>query len=135
MFTARMRDLAVVRGFVDSFCSASGTSHGTCLRLHLVAEELFTNTVKHGHRGGSEAPVVITLRMTDDCIHVIYEDQAPPFNPLAFADRMHTADHVEGGKEGGLGAVLAKGMSISAEYHYLFGHNRVWLRLALEPPT
>jgi serine/threonine-protein kinase RsbW len=131
MFTARMKDLAAVCAFVDRFCADAGVAHGAGLRLNLVVEELFTNTVKHGHRGGSDAPVVITLTAQPDGIRLVYEDQAPPFNPLAYADKFKTAEHVEGGKEGGLGVVLAREMSFNAEYHYLFGHNRISLTLSL----
>lgn len=134
MFTSRMRDTAAVRAFLDKFCAEAGIAHGACLRLHLVTEELFTNTVKHGNRGGSDAPVVITLEERPDSIRLVYEDQAPPFNPLAFADRVKPAEQVEGGKEGGLGVVLAKEMALDAEYHYLFGHNRIALKLSLEGP-
>lgn len=131
MFTARMKDMVAVRAFLDRFCADSGVAHGACLRLHLVAEELFTNTVKHGHRGGSDAPVVMTLATLPDGIRLTYEDQAPPFNPLAYADKFKAAEHVEGGKEGGLGVVLAREMALDAEYYYLFGHNRVSLKLSL----
>jgi serine/threonine-protein kinase RsbW len=135
MFTARMKDMAAVRAFLDRFCADAGVAHGACLRLHLVAEELFTNTVKHGHRGGSDAPVVLSLSALADGIRLIYEDQAPPFNPLAYADKFKTAEHVEGGKEGGLGVVLAREMAVNAEYYYLFGHNRVSLKLSLADPA
>lgn len=134
MFTSRMRDSSAVRAFLDQFCAEAGIAHGACLRLHLVTEELFTNTVKHGNRGGSDSPVVITLKARQDGIELVYEDQAPPFNPLAYADRVKPAEQVEGGKEGGLGVVLAKEMALNAEYHYLFGHNRISLKLSLESP-
>lgn len=134
MFTARMKDLAAVRSFVDRFCHETGIEHGAGLRLHLVAEELFTNTVKHGHKGGSDAPIVITLRSLADGIEFRYEDQSPPFNPIAWAEKARPAEQVEGGKEGGLGAVLAKGMAVSGEYYYMFGHNQVRFRLPLRAP-
>lgn len=132
MFTSRMRDTTAVRAFLDKFCADAGIAHGACLRLHLVTEELFTNTVKHGNRGGSDSPVVISLSAQADGIRLVYEDQAPPFNPLAYADRVKPAEHVQGGKEGGLGVVLAKEMALDAEYHYLFGHNRIALKLSLD---
>jgi anti-sigma regulatory factor (Ser/Thr protein kinase) len=45
-------------------------------------EELFLNTVKHGHRGGSDAPVWITMEAADGSVSLTYEDRAPPFNPF-----------------------------------------------------
>lgn len=130
MFPARMAALAAVRPFLDRFCETARIEHGPCLRLHLVAEELFTNTVKHGNRGGSDAPVVISLHAGPEDIDIVYEDQAPPFNPLAYAEKVKLAEHVSGGKEGGLGAVLARELALRADYHYLFGHNRIQLTLS-----
>lgn len=134
MFTARMEDLGAVRHFVDRFCRDEGVEHGAGLRLHLVAEELFTNTVKHGHKGGSTAPIVITLRLLPDAIEFRYEDQSPPFNPIAWAAKARLAEQVQAGKEGGLGAVLASGMAVSGEYFYMFGHNQVRFRLPQKSP-
>jgi serine/threonine-protein kinase RsbW len=135
MFTARMKDLGPVREFIDRFCRDEQIEHAAGLRLHLVAEELFTNTVKHGHKGGSDAPVVITLRSLVDVIEFRYEDQSPPFNPIAWAEKVKLAEQAASGKEGGLGTVLAKGMAVSGEYYYMFGHNQVRFRLPLKAPV
>ena len=50
--------------------------------LVLVVEELFTNTVTHGYRGGADAPVEISLACDRGGVTLLYEDAAPPFNPL-----------------------------------------------------
>jgi len=107
--------------FLEAFCSHSGVDRSRCLRLNVVLEELFVNTVSHGHRGDCDAPVWITLEAGPQAVQVTYEDTAPPFNPL-----VHT---VETGKVGGLGVLLARELAAAREYAYIFGRNR--LRLAL----
>jgi anti-sigma regulatory factor (Ser/Thr protein kinase) len=122
MFLARQADLRRISAFIEDFCAAHGVERERCLRLNVVLEELFVNTVQHGYRGDCEAPVWITLRADPGRVQVSYEDTAPPFNPLAHRPQR--------GKVGGLGVLLARELSASREYAYLFGRNR--LRLALE---
>ena len=69
--------------FVEAFCAESGLPRAVFLRLNLVLEELFTNTIKHGHRGDCDAPVWIAVSRSGDTLSVVYEDKAPPFNPYA----------------------------------------------------
>ena len=129
MFPSRMTELGQVRDFIQAFCHAASVNHGSCLRLNLVVEELFTNTVKHGHRGGSDAPVMIELAARTDGLLLTYEDEAPPFNPLAYAEKVALTAHVAEHKVGGLGTVLTRELSTTADYAYLFGHNRIRLTL------
>jgi serine/threonine-protein kinase RsbW len=121
MFLARLADLRRISAFLEEFCAAGGVDRAHCLRLNVVLEELFVNTVSHGHRGDCEAPVWITLRAEPRTLELTYEDTAPPFNPLAY--------RAQRGKVGGLGVLLARELSAGGEYAYLFGRNR--LRLAL----
>ena len=89
-----------------------------------------TNTVKHGHRGGSEAPVWIRLTASDGQVALTYEDRAPPFNPFARATREMLEALAETRREGGLGVLLAHSLTATADYAYLYGRNRIRLTLA-----
>lgn len=130
LFPARLTHYAQVRAFLDAFCHAAGVPHTSCLRLNLVVEELFTNTVKHGLRGDSDSPVLIDLKAKLREVVLTYQDQAPPFNPLAYAGKVTAKEQVESGKVGGLGTVLTRELSLAADYTYLFGHNRIRLTMA-----
>jgi serine/threonine-protein kinase RsbW len=79
---ARMDCLGEAIDFVASFCADRGVSESDGLRMALVVEELFTNTVVHGHGGGSDAPVRFRLRVDASHLELSYEDSAPPFDPL-----------------------------------------------------
>jgi len=122
MFLARLADLRRIGAFLEDFCAAQGVERERRLRLNVVLEELFLNTVQHGHRGDCDAPIWIGLQADQRELRVTYEDTAPPFNPLAYRPQR--------GKVGGLGVLLTRELSASREYAYLFGRNR--LRLALE---
>lgn len=118
-----------MRAFLEAFCAHSGMPRTDCLRLNLVLEELFTNTVKHGHRGDCDAPVWVALSRVDDSVQLVYEDKAPPFNPYAHLRGDSPDITLELRKIGGLGVLLTKELAASRDYTYLFGRNRIRLTL------
>src|SRR5882672_3043087 len=83
MFHSRLSELRGISVFLEDFCSAADIERQHCLRLNLVLEELFINTVRHGHGGDCDAPVWMMLHADERSVHVTYEDIAPPFNPYA----------------------------------------------------
>lgn len=130
MFPSRLEAWKSARAFIEDFCRGAQVQRETCLKTNLVVEELFLNTVKHGHRGGSDAPVWITLTAEDGQVSLAFEDNAPPFNPFARATREMLEALAETRREGGLGVILAHGLTASADYTYIFGRNRIRLKLA-----
>ena len=129
MFQSRREQWRDARAFVDEFCDQAGIAKDVCLRCRLVLEELFLNTVKHGHKGGSDAPIWITLATNDGEISLVYEDHAPPFNPFP-QDREAIVHEIEKERtEGGLGVILMHDLAATAQYAYLFGRNRIHLTL------
>jgi len=129
MFPSRLHEWSRARGFIEEFCNAAGVPRPACLRANLVVEELFMNTVKHGHAGGSDLPVWITLAAQAGRIGLTYEDFAPPFNPFAPERREMLEALAQQRREGGLGVILAQGLAGEVEYAYVFGRNRI--RLAI----
>ncbi|TMH44021.1 MAG: ATP-binding protein [Betaproteobacteria bacterium] len=122
MFLARLSELRAIGTFVEAFCAQAAVARERCLRLNVVLEELFINTVRHGHRGECDAPVWISVRAQPAQVELTYEDTAGPFNPLAYTARP--------GKIGGLGVLLTRELTAAREYAYLFGRNRIRLALA-----
>jgi serine/threonine-protein kinase RsbW len=129
---------------------------GAVLRLILVLEELFTNTVTHGYPAGSEGPIWIAFAQRADLIEVTYEDAGPPFDPLAEAavgpedprarsrnararpeaPRPHPEDARvrpqdprvdEGESPGGIGLAIVRGLSTSVRYARVADRNRITL--------
>ena len=56
-----MDRLPLAAGFVEAFCAAQGVAPPDALRLTLIVEELFTNTIVHGHGGDHASPVRIEV--------------------------------------------------------------------------
>ena len=122
--------------FVEAFCSRHGVAHDDRLRLVLVAEELFTNSVEHGHAGDADAPIRIELAHEPGRLHFFIEDSAPAFDPLAQARANATAldADIDARQVGGLGLVLVEQLAADARYAREQGRNRIWITLAIAAP-
>jgi len=131
MFPARLARLGEVRGFVEAFCTENHIARDPCLRLNLVVEELFTNTVKHGHAGDCDAPVWLQLQAEDGGVRLVFEDSAPPFNPYARLPLESPDSTLEMRKLGGLGVLLTRELASTRDYAYLYGRNSLRLRLEM----
>ena len=114
-----------VTAFVEAACRDAGFSRRDILRLRLILEELFTNTVYHGHGGDSDQPVDVTLEITPGRIGLTYEDTAPPFDPREPPSR----DSAQERPVGQLGLLLVRSLARELAYERLEGRNRV--RIAL----
>jgi anti-sigma regulatory factor (Ser/Thr protein kinase) len=128
-FPARGSELRRIGTFLNDFCSRHGIGRERCLRINLVVEELFTNTVCHGHRGDSDAPVWVSVATAPEAVYVTYEDTAPPFNPYAFFAGAPPDVTAPLQKIGGLGVLLTRELAATRDYAYLFGRNRIRLTL------
>ena len=130
MFPARAAELGDLKSFLEGFCVEAGVAKDRRLRLNVVLEELFLNTVKHGYRGDSVAPVWVSLAAEAEAMQVTYEDTAPPFNPYAWLSSGSPDATSALLKVGGLGVLLTRELAATRDYTYLFGRNRIRLTLA-----
>jgi serine/threonine-protein kinase RsbW len=130
IFNARQDNLAAAVAFTEAFCERHGASPADCMRLMLAVEELFTNTLKHGHRGDSDAPVRIGLGVDPAYLSLQYEDSAPPFDPLQYLRESapDPATLVTDLPPGGYGLPLLAEMAEQLGYEHVQGFNCVRLR-------
>ena len=134
IFGARRDQLALATAFVEDFCERQGVAPGDALRLTLIVEELFTNTILHGHRGDNESPVRIELGVGPTQLTLRFEDSAPPFDPLQYlASAAPRLDAPAAERQvGGLGLPLVARMAERFEYAHVDGFNRLTLRVRRE---
>lgn len=123
-FPARVEALPELRGFVEDASLQLGADGPAILRIALVAEELFLNSVQHGYRGAA-GTVRVVLDARDDELRLVMEDRAPAFDPFAAVPEPDaTAPRV-----GGLGRVLVAGLATRHRYQRLDGCNRVTVHM------
>lgn len=129
-FPARRDALPQVDAFLGEVCGAAGLGRQTCLRLTLLVEELFTNTVVHGHGTDSEAPVRIECEVSPGRIALIYEDTGPAHDPFARVIVPDADADIENRPIGGLGVLLVSAMAQHVEYQRAGDRNRISLVIA-----
>lgn len=131
-----MAMLAEMLAFVEHFCRERALDDEHRLRVALVVEELFTNTVAHGHRGDAESPIGVSLAMDGSDVSLCYEDSAPPYDPLNAmpVDSSQHGGDVAARPVGGLGLLLIERLASEARYAYEGGRNRLWIRVPRRGP-
>ena len=131
VFPARRASLQPVLAFVEAYCERQGVAVADMLRLTLIVEELFTNTLMHGHRGDSTSSVNIELAAGPTHLLLGFQDDAPPFDPLQYlASRPPAAARpVEALEPGGHGLPLVARMSERFDYVRIGGRNHSTLMI------
>jgi serine/threonine-protein kinase RsbW len=113
-FSAKLAEFDTVADHIERTCAA--VTDEDRLRIVLLVEELFANSVNHGYGGDSDSPVWLTLTVGEDALKLVYEDCAPPYNPFDAVDDTSMQDDVEHRRVGGLGIVLLVELSSSRSY-------------------
>lgn len=132
MFCAQLEQLGCLISFVEKGAGRLAASSESVLRLAVIAEELFVNSVRHGHGGDSDLPVWVSLGRRKSSLIFALEDLAPAFNPYPQRSTVTTAPvggDIESRPVGGLGLLLTRELSSAQEYAYLFGRNCVRLHI------
>lgn len=131
-FPARLAALQEAIAFARETCAAIGIGADDGLRVALIVEELFSNSVQHGYRGDSDAPIGVAFAGTPTGVEIYYEDAAPPFDPLPAFSGGVTAPSgpAESRPVGGLGLVLIGALVDGARYARDDERNRLWLAVA-----
>ena len=114
-----------VAAFIETACAEAAFGREDCLRLTLVVEELFTNTVTHGLPDG--ASIELALETRPGRIAVTYEDRGPAFDPFAVREPPTDAADIEHRPAGGHGLVLIARLGENLEYTHTEGRNRISL--------
>lgn len=132
-FPARLASLHGTADFVQAFCDRHRLPRTAALRLTLAIEELFTNSVTHGHGGDSDATIVIGLSVRAGSIRLGYADAAPRFDPRP---RLRTPPAslyapADARPTGGLGLHLVGQLASRVRYAY-HGGNRIVLAIPID---
>jgi serine/threonine-protein kinase RsbW len=130
-FRARLDEGPALAAFVEA--TVAGMSDRLSMRLRLVVEELFVNTVTHGHGGDCDAPVEITILVEDDRVVLTYQDVAPPFDPFAHVHGPEVGVPLEDRTVGRLGVFLVTKFATRYAYARAGEANRINVELPTGP--
>jgi serine/threonine-protein kinase RsbW len=132
-FAARSESLPALMDFIALRSGALGLPRGTSLRLQLVAEELFTNTFRHGECKLQHPSVTVGIELAGDEIEFTYEDCEQAWNPLNTLNPEHLQLPLDQRPVGGLGITLIDGLAERLEYARVDERNRIRLWMRREP--
>ncbi|MCX5307160.1 anti-sigma regulatory factor [Streptomyces sp. NBC_00160] len=123
--------LGEIAAFVLRLAGAAGLDKGATYRLRLAVDELATNVVMHGYRGG-DGRITVRGRSGPGRVQIVIEDSAPPFDPVE--GRLPPAPGVppEERRIGGLGIHLALTSVDEFGYAHRDGRNTSTLTVKAE---
>lgn len=125
-FPARLDAVSGAMSFAAMALQQAGLGPGLVARAELILEELLRNTILHGHGGDSAHSVWVGV----DGMRLVYEDEAPAFNPITQAPPSSaTAPPIEALAVGGVGLLLIRQLGSAVAYRYSGGRNRIEIAL------
>ncbi len=113
-FPRSIDSLEALFAWVREFLAAEGLDESRAFTLDLVAEELFTNRVKHA-RGGRD--LALTLARAGDVVELTVRDPGgTPFDPMQ-APAAGLDGPLEERRAGGMGLHLVRALVSELRYH------------------
>ena len=116
---------------IGHVCAAANLDPDVIARARIVLEELFLNTIRYGYGGECDRPVRLALhRGRGSGLTLVYEDEAPRFDPVAWRDRPDRTFAADVLREGEAGLDLMFGLASSFAYEPTGDGNRVIVSFA-----
>jgi anti-sigma regulatory factor (Ser/Thr protein kinase) len=107
-YAATMDGLRAALGAIEQACNAWKIGPDLVSRALIVVEELFSNTIKYGYGGECARPV--RLRLTALPFTIVYEDDAPGFDPTHWKSPDNEALALDERPEGRAGIAMVMGL-------------------------
>ncbi|MGB4674354.1 MAG: ATP-binding protein [Azovibrio sp.] len=119
--TAQHQQLTSVMNWLEYSGSQLELDSQLLLRLQLVTEELFLNTLQHGYGQACDAPIELSLTEEAGQVRLTYSDRAPAFDPRSQPARQNP-------EQAGAGLALICQLPDELDYQRRDGCNLICLR-------
>lgn len=133
-FCANEEELGTLLVQVTASAKRLGLDRDLTLKLELIMEELFLNSVRYGTRGAAGSDIYFSLHATPETVRLIYEDCGLAYDPFAAVDRSVLNEPIERRRVGGLGILLVEGLAQTSRYARVGDCNRLEFSFAVKPP-
>jgi anti-sigma regulatory factor (Ser/Thr protein kinase) len=129
-FAKGLHSLDEIFAFLGEFADHHGLGEEDRFCIDLVAEELFTNTIKYG--SGAHDRVQISIDKVGPQLRLeLVDSDVEPFDPLS-VEPVALGGRIEARKAGGLGLHLVRSLVDQVEYEYRGREMRVSVTKHLE---
>lgn len=131
---SRIEDLQRLASWVDALATEYVVPDDTRFAIDLCLEEALSNIIRHGYRAQIDQPITVDCKAVPphDLVFII-EDQAPPFDPLAYssAEDMPPPSSIDQLAVGGRGIYLMRKFAGTLAYRRLPRGNRLTIGFPL----
>lgn len=128
---SRRDEFACVVEAVSRFASEHHLSGDVTKDLQISLDEILTNIVDYGYIDGDEHEILVCLRLADNVVEVVIEDDGVQFDPLTIAAPDVGAPLRER-RAGGLGMHFVRSLTSDVVYERIGNRNRLVFRIMLE---
>jgi anti-sigma regulatory factor (Ser/Thr protein kinase) len=130
---SRLSEIRRATELVDEFKAHHGLADEDANAIHVVLDEILSNSIRHGLAGAASHAIAVTLELSGGEILVEVEDDGVAYDPTQ-APAPVLADTLEERSLGGLGMAFVRQLTDSVEYRRIDGRNRLVLRRRIVSP-
>jgi anti-sigma regulatory factor (Ser/Thr protein kinase) len=128
---SQLSDLKALNQHLITFGRNIGLSELCISEINICLDELFTNIVLYGFKDDREHKIKFTIKVDDNILIAIIEDDGVPFNPLK-KKAAELPVNVESAKIGGLGIHITKELVDEISYERKQGINRATIKKSIQ---
>lgn len=129
---SQLSELRRATALVDEFKARHGLADEDANAIHVVLDEILSNSIRHGLAGAASHAIAVTLELSEGEIRVEVEDDGLAYDPTE-APAPVLAGTLGERKPGGLGVAFVRALTDSIEYRRIDGRNRLMLRRRVGP--
>ena len=127
---SQLSDLKALSQHLIAFGRNIGLSELGISEINVCLDELFTNIVLYGFKDDREHKIKFTMKVDDNILFAIIEDDGVPFNPLK-KKAVELPTDVDSAEIGGLGIHITKELVDKISYERKRGINRVTIKKSI----
>jgi len=131
---SRLSEIRRASELVDEFKARHGLADDDANAIHIVLDEVLSNSIRHGLGGAESHAIAVMLDLSDGEITIEVEDDGVAYDPTQ-APAPVLAGTLEERTEGGLGMTFVRGLTNAIEYQRIDGRNRLVLRRRIVRPA
>jgi serine/threonine-protein kinase RsbW len=124
---SQLSEIRRVSKLVDEFKARHGLADEDTNAIHVVLDEILSNSIRHGLAGVASHAIAVTLELAEGEIVIEVEDDGVAYDPTQ-APAPVLAGTLEERTEGGLGVTFVRALTDAIEYRRTDGRNRLVLR-------
>lgn len=127
VIASQLQELRRTAALVDEFRARNQLADEDANAIHVVLDEVLSNSIRHGLAGAATHAITVTLELSAGEIRIEVEDDGTAYDPTQAAPPALDGT-LEERKTGGLGVEFVRQLTDSIEYRRVAGRNRLVMR-------